>query len=142
MNWGTKIVLGMIAFMLFIIGMVVYMFKSHGNDALVEEDYYEKGINYDKEYDAKKNTLDDNATPIIKITDSQIVIQLKDAADYQLFMLRPSAIKEDVRVNGKTIGENHLITLKKSNLARGLWSMQLAWQVGGKEYLYKKDITL
>ncbi len=142
MNWGTKIVLGMIAFMLFIIGMVVYMFKSHGNDALVEEDYYEKGINYDKEYDAKKNTLDDDATPIIKITETQVVIQLKDAADYQLLMLRPSAIKEDMRANGKTTGDNHLITVEKSTLARGLWSMRLAWQVGGKEYLYKKDITL
>ena len=77
MNWGTKIVLGMAVFMLFIIGMVVYMFKIHGNDALVEEDYYEKGLNYNQEYKAKENTLNDGAEPDIKITDSQIIIQLQ-----------------------------------------------------------------
>ena len=118
------------------------MFKSHNSDALVEEDYYEKGINYDKEYDAKKNVLDDDATPIIKITKTQIIIQLKDAANYQLLMMRPSSKKDDVRSNGQTTGAENLITLEKSTLANGFWSMQLAWQVNGKEYLYKKDLTL
>ena len=118
------------------------MFKSHNSDALVEEDYYEKGINYDKEYNAKKNVLDDNATPIIKITETQIIIQLKEAASYQLLMLRPSAKKDDVRSTGQTIGSQNLITLEKNSLASGFWSMQLAWQVNGKEYLYKKALTL
>ena len=57
-------------------------------------------------------------------------------------MMRPSAKKEDMRSNGQTTGTDHLVTIEKSSLASGFWSMQLAWQVNGKEYLYKKDLTL
>lgn len=128
--------------MSFIIGMVVYMFKHHGNDALVEEDYYEKGINYDKEYDAKSNTLNDEATPEIKQSQTQLIIQLKDAADYQLTLMRPSAKEKDVKSNGKTIGDENLIIIEAGSLDKGLWSLKLEWRSNGKDYLFTKDITI
>lgn len=142
MNWGTKLVLGMAAFMSFIIGMVVYMFKQHGNDALVEDDYYEKGINYDKEYDANSNTLNDDAVPVIKLSKTQLIIQLKDAANYQLTLMRPSAKEKDVNSSGKTIGDSNLIIVDATNLDKGLWSLKLQWHSNGKDYQFKKDITL
>lgn len=142
MNWGTKLVLGMAVFMLFIIGMVVYMFKQHGNDALVEDDYYEKGINYDKEYDAKTNALNDGATPEIKQSQSQLIIKLKDAADYQLTLMRPSAKEKDVKSSGKTIGDENLIIVNLGNLDKGLWFLRLEWQANGKDYLFTKDVTI
>lgn len=142
MNWGTKIVLGMAAFMLFIISMVVYMFKTHGNDALVEDDYYEKGINYDKEYDAKSNTINDDAVPIIKLSKSQLILQLKEAADYQLTLMRPSEAKKDVSSKGKTIGDSNLIIIDATQLDKGLWSLKLEWRSNGKDYLFVKEITI
>ncbi|MFN0256437.1 FixH family protein [Pedobacter ureilyticus] len=142
MNWGAKLVLGMAVFMSFIIGMVVYMFKNHSNDALVEEDYYEKGINYDKEYDAKSNTLNDGATPEIKQSQSQLIIQLKDAADYQLTLMRPSAKEKDVKSSGKTIGDENLIIIEAGSLDKGFWSLKLEWRSNGRDYLFTKDITI
>lgn len=142
MNWGTKIVLGMAAFMLFIICMVVYMFKKHGNDALVEDDYYEKGIHYDKEYDAKSNTLNDDAAPIIKLSKSQLILQLKAAADYQLTLMRPSEAKKDISSKGKTIGDAHLIIIDAMHLDKGLWSLKLEWRSNGIDYLFVKEITI
>ncbi|WP_199120431.1 FixH family protein [Pedobacter sp. ASV28] len=142
MNWGTKIVLGMAAFMLFIIGMVVYMFKVHGNDDLVEEDYYEKGINYDREYEAKRNTLSEHADPVIKLTTSQLIIQLKVMADYRLKLMRPSSAKKDIQSEGKTIGEEHLIIIDRVGLDKGLWSLKLEWKANGKTYQYGKDMML
>ena len=142
MNWGTKIVLGMVAFMLFIISMVVYMFKTHGNDALVEDDYYEKGINYDQEYAAKSNTLNDDAAPVIKLSESQLILQLKDVADYQLTLMRPSEAKKDVSSQGKTIGEAHLIIVDTTPLVKGLWFLKLEWRSNGKNYLFTKEIMI
>jgi len=142
MNWGTKLVLGMAAFMSFIIGMVVYMFKQHGNDALVEDDYYEKGINYDKEYDANSNTLNDDAAPIIKLSNTQLILQLKDAADYQLTLMRPSAKEKDVKSSGRTIGDANLIIVDAAKLDKGLWSLKLEWRSNGKNYQFKKDVTI
>jgi nitrogen fixation protein FixH len=142
MNWGTKIVLGMVVFMLFIIGMVVYMFKVHDNDSLVEEDYYEKGLNYNQEYKAKENVLNEGAEPVIKINEHQIIIQLKDSASYELKMMRPVKAAEDIKSKGNTIGTTNLILVERANMHRGLWILELKWMSNNKEYQFNKNITL
>ena len=142
MNWGTKIVLGMIAFMLFIVAMVVYMFSVHGNDALVDKDYYEKGINYNQEYNAKQNVVEESAQPIISINKSQISIQLKDSATFELKLQRPSTVKDDILIKGNTSGKSNLIKLNSATMPKGLWFLELKWKSNNKEYLFKKDITL
>lgn len=142
MNWGTKIVLGMVAFMLFIIAMVVYMFSVHGNDALVDEDYYEKGVNYNQEYNAKQNTLNDGVEPVIEINESEIIIQLKDSATYELKLMRPASAKDDSMTKGKTLGDANLIVIYRSTMHKGLWFLDLKWSSKGKAYQFKKNITL
>lgn len=142
MNWGTKIVLGMLAFMLFIIGMVVYMFKVHDNDSLVEEDYYEKGLNYDQEYTAKENVLNDNAEPSIKINAHQIIIELKDSAIYELKLIRPANAAEDKKSKGNTIGATNLILIDRAHMSTGLWSLELKWMSNHKQYQFNKNISL
>lgn len=142
MNWGTKIVLGMVTFMLFIVCMVVYMFHMHGRDALIEENYYEKGINYNAEYNAKQNVIADDAAPKISITESQIIIELKEPAKYDLVIMRPSNSLEDVKIKGNTSGNANLILVDKVKMAKGMWFLNLQWHAGNKEYLYKKNLTL
>jgi len=142
MNWGTKIILGMVAFMLFIVGMVVYMFKVHGNDAMVDEDYYEKGINYNQEYDASRNVINDAATPKITVNKNQIIIQLKDSASYELKLMRPSTVKDNIVDKGFTKGDANLILVDASKMHSGLWFLELKWNSNNKAYQYKKSITL
>lgn len=142
MNWGTKIILGMVAFMLFIVGMVTYMFKVHGNDALIATDYYEKGINYNEEYQAQQNTVANNATPLITINASQIIIQLKDSASYSLKLMNPAIAKEDLIIKGNTIGDSNLILIDRTKLRNGLWFLELNWTSTNKPYLFKKNLTL
>jgi nitrogen fixation protein FixH len=142
MNWGTKLIAGMVIFMLFIISMVVYMFRVHGNDALVEEDYYEKGINYNQEYNAKRNVLTDNAQPEVVINKHQIIISLKDSASYELKMLRPATKKDDIELNGTTVNNANLILIDREKMPTGLWLLDLKWTSNGKEYQFTKNITL
>ncbi len=132
----------MVTFMLFIVGMVCYMFSVHGNDALVEEDYYEKGINYNQDYNAQQNMINDGAVPILKVNQSQLIIQLKDSASYDLKLMRPSLAKDDVKRKGSTVGEANLIVFNHQDLHKGLWLMELKWESKGKTYLFKKNITL
>lgn len=143
MNWGTKIVMGMFAFMLFIVAMVIYMFHMHGRDALIEENYYEKGINYNAEYDAKQNVLQDDAQPKITITNTQLVIQLKDSAEYALVLMRASDSNDDVKLKGTTTGPSHLILVDRTKMAKGMWFINLSWHNDrSKTYLLKNSITL
>lgn len=142
MNWGKKIILGMVAFMLFITGMVVYMFKVHGKDAMVDEDYYEKGINYNQEYDALKNVINDNAIPKITVNKNQIIIQLKDSASYELKLMRPLTVKDNIVDKGFTKGDANLILVDANKMHSGLWFLELKWNSNHKAYQYKKSITL
>ncbi|MGV3760989.1 FixH family protein [Parapedobacter sp.] len=47
MNWGVKIVIALALFMALIISFGIYM-VSTDTDSLVHEDYYERGLNYDR----------------------------------------------------------------------------------------------
>ena len=114
----------------------------HGNDALVDNDYYEKGINYNQEYTAKQNVLNDLAEPKIIIHPTIMVIEFKDSAQFTLRLMRPSSEKEDVKVAGNTVGDRHAITLNTQKMHRGLWIMELNWISNGKPYMLKKNLTL
>jgi len=142
MNWGTKIVMGMISFMMFIVGMVIYMFHVHGRDALIEENYYEKGIKYNAEYNAKQQVTDDNAIPKVTITKTQIIIEIKDSAAYNLILMRPINSADDVKLNGNTSGPANLILVDKTKMAKGRWFLNLQWRSSGKDYLFKNNINL
>ena len=142
MNWGTKLALGMGIFITFIMGMVGYMFYVHGRDDLIEKNYYEKGINYDAEYNAEQNVLADNAKPQITFTQNQIVIQVKDSATFKLILMKPSNSAEDVRLMGRTTGKSNVILVDKSKMAKGFWFLNLQWRAGNKDYSYKNSITL
>ncbi|RZK19254.1 MAG: hypothetical protein EOO86_08120 [Pedobacter sp.] len=142
MNWGTKIVLGMVTFMLFIIVMVSYMFYVHGRDALIEDDYYEQGINYNDEFNATQHTLNANAEPKIDVSDQQIVIKLKDSASYKLNLKRASNNTDDKKYDGLTVGSSNLILINRNNIPKGLWFLKLEWKVNGKDFMFKRNITL
>lgn len=47
MNWGTTIIIALALFMTLIVSFGIYM-VSQDTDSLVAEDYYERGLNYDK----------------------------------------------------------------------------------------------
>ncbi|WP_443943575.1 FixH family protein [Pedobacter sp. AW1-32] len=141
MNWGTKIVMGMAAFMLFIIGMVMYMFSVHNRDALIEDNYYEKGINFNSEYTAAQNMLNDQASPEIIIDQQKMVILLRDSAEFVLTLMRPSNKKQDRKIEGHTIGATNAIVLNKKDFAPGMWFLSLSWTHANKPYLFKKNIT-
>ena len=118
------------------------MFSVHGNDTLVDEDYYEKGINYNDEYNASQNVITDKAEPKITISDSQIIIQLKDSANYSLTLVRPSTKKDKLTDSGTTVSDSNLIIINKQNMHSGLWFLSIKWRSNSKDYQFKKSITL
>lgn len=142
MNWGGKLILTMLIFIAFILAMGAFMLSKQSNDALVEGNYYEKGLTYDKEYQAKQNTIDDGQTPIIIINEKHMIIQMKDSTDYELRLVRPSDAKADKKLNGHTIGDKNLILIAKTPLDKGLWFLDIEWKVNHKNYRFKQNITL
>lgn len=132
--------IGMGIFMSFIIVLVVLMMTSK-NDDLVDSDYYQKGINYNEEYNRKANVKKDLATPEVKISGGEMIITFKKEAEGNLRLIRTADVKLDRKQVLKT---DSLLQVQVpiEGIASGLWKLHLAWTSDGVAYLYEKEVML
>lgn len=140
MNWGTKLVICMFCFMSFIVILGVLMFNST-TDALVENDYYEKGLDYNKEYAGKSRVITDNAKPIISLDQYHIILAFKKGATGKLKLMRIADKKMDRTISFET---DRYLTVKipTTQLAKGRWKLILDWNSDQKTYSYEQEIDI
>lgn len=139
MNWGTKIVLGLGLFMAFIITLVVLMVNSNSDD-LVDSDYYEKGIEYDKDYVRKNQVLIDKAEPVISVNED-LKIVFKSPISGTIHFIHPSDQSKDRSMPLNSGSENE-IKIPLDSFTKGHWKVILEWESSGKSYLYDKSIII
>lgn len=140
MNWGTKAAIGMATFMTFIMVLGVLMFNSN-TDALVENDYYEKGIDYNKDYKRKEQVKTDQAKPKIESSQQRIILTFKENATGTLKLLRSSDKALDRTVSFKTDPTNRVI-IPTESLKKGSWRIIAEWVSHEKAYLDEQEIII
>lgn len=140
MNWGTKLIIGMLLFMSFIVVLGVLMFRSE-TDALVEKDYYEKGLNYDKDYEQKVSVVNDQAKPVITLEGKQLDISFNTEATGTIKMIRSSDKDMDKLMDFQT--SDKTVQMDVSKLAPGRWKLIIKWQnTTGTEYLSEQEAMI
>ena len=139
-NWGTKLMIGMVSFMTFIIVLAVLMFNSTP-DALVDNDYYEKGLNYDADYNRKEQVKADHAAPEIQVSTGEIVLTFKEAAEGRVKIVRPSDKRMDKVVLIKTDTEYKSV-IPSDEIAKGRWKLIITWNSAGKSYLDEQEVMI
>ncbi|MGB7529276.1 FixH family protein [Sphingobacterium cellulitidis] len=133
MNWGYKIVFGLGAFMLFIIGAGIYM-VSHDNDTLVESDYYEKGLNYDETFHKKENLLNDHARPKIQLLKDTLLIQFSTTGNKgNLNFKRLDDKSLDLQL--PFFSKTNQFKLPVSTFKKGNWNLEIDWVHSDKSYI-------
>lgn len=144
-NWGTGIVIGMIAFMGFILFMVITMMtnKDYDHD-MVTENYYAKDLVYQNEIDAEKKA--NSLTSKISIEKTTEGLQIYFPAALQeknvrgtILMYRPSNEKLDFQIPLKI--ENSTMLIEDAKLVGGSWKITIDWEMEGEQYLFKKAIV-
>ncbi|WP_432713395.1 FixH family protein [Pedobacter sp.] len=140
MNWGTKLIIGMLTFMTFI-GVLATLMITSTDDALVDNDYYEKGINYNKDYDKKENVKTDKAAPAVSIVNNQLVLTFSQAAEGSVKLIRTANKKMDQQLVLKT-DTAHQFQIPLADKAHGLWKLEVEWSSLDKTYLYDKEVML
>jgi hypothetical protein len=140
MNWGTKLVIGMLCFMCMIVVLGVLMVTSQ-NDTLVENDYYEKGIHYDMDYNKKEQVKVDHADPIFELKADTLLITFVKQAEGTIKFIRISDKTMD-RVYALNTNSLNQLKLPVQTKAKGLWKLRLDWKSEGKKYLYEKEVML
>ena len=133
MNWGYKIVFGLGAFMLFIIGAGIYM-VTHDSDTLVESDYYEKGLNYDETFHKKENLLNDHAKPRIQVLQDTLLIQFSSSVNKgNLNFKRLDDKNQDQQLPFYT--NSNQFKLPISSFKKGNWNLEIDWVNSNKSYI-------
>lgn len=139
-NWGTKLVIGMVSFMTFIVVLAVMMFNSKP-DALVDNDYYEKGLNYNADYNLKEQVKADHAAPEILVLPGEILLTFKAAAEGKVKIVRPSDKRMDKVLNFKTDAA-YRSAIPSEEIAKGRWKLIITWNSAGKSYLDEQEVMV
>lgn len=140
MNWGTKLVIGLATFITFIVTLGIIM-VSGKKDALVENDYYEKAINYDKDYNREEQVKHDHAQPELSISTEKISLTFKDEAKGTLRLLRMADKNLDRKVSFQS-DASHQVIIPSGTLQKGSWKLIIEWASKEKNYLYQQEITI
>lgn len=140
MNWGLKIVIGLAAFIVFIVSLGIYM-VSKDTDSLVDKDYYEKSLSYDEVYVKKQNLVNDNAKPVVKVGVDTLIITFKQIGNKgKLNFKRPSNGSLDKSVLFETKTATYLLPI--DDYVKGSWSLEIDWVGDGKAYISSHPVFL
>jgi hypothetical protein len=124
--------------MIVVLGVLMVKSKS---DALVDNDYYEKGIEYNIEYNKKMNVKRDHAEPIVKLTSDSLILTFTKPAKGRIKFIRLSNknLDRDLALETDSLNQAKFSILRKS---AGLWKLAVDWESANKAYLYEKEVML
>ncbi len=141
MNWGKGLTIVIIAFMSFILYMVITL-MTKGNADLVSEDYYKKEIEYEKEISALKNTEASKEKVVVMDKGDFIIFQFpttKNIENIEIQLLRPNNDKKDVTVTEKNTKN---VMIEKKKLVKGIYKASIHYTSQGQRFLQKEELKI
>ena len=145
-NWGTGMVLVLVAFISFIMYFVVTMLTSKDYDQdLVVEDYYKAELHYQEEIDAEENALalkenisvlNENGTWVVILPKTIDLTEIEGA----IHLYRPSNKMLDFEIPLTGLATNK-IAIPNEKMINGRWNIMVNWTYKNEEYLFKKEIN-
>lgn len=144
--WGRGIAILYGSFALFILGCVGFVSMQHAD--LVTSDYYQRGIEYQKEI-TKMKSADSLTTPPIVAVDKAnraIIVTFTLSSppaeiSGTLTLYRPSNSRWDKTVILKP-GVDGIQTIPIDGFARGKWIVKLDWAVSGHQFYLEKALFI
>ncbi|HPF11251.1 MAG TPA: FixH family protein [Flavobacteriaceae bacterium] len=144
-NWGTGLVIGMVAFMGFIMFMVVTMMtdKKYDHD-LVTEAYYAEDLVYQTEIDAEEHLKKLSGPITVEKTAAGWLVHFPEEMTHgnpegTLKLYRPSNKNLDFQLPLEITDGTMLVP--KDHLVAGHWKMSIAWNMNGTAFLFKKGMV-
>lgn len=141
-NWGNAIVVVIVAFMSFIVVLVVKMTNQKVD--LVQEGYYRSDMEFEKMLVKKQQY--DNAPTKVEIKQNQGNLELtfpiqagKPVGNMVLY--RPSSKSMDKNFRIKVDAQGRMVISTKE-AASGWWKVKLDWSQGGKDFYMEKEIKI
>ena len=142
-NWGTGIVIAIVAFISFILFFVIKMSsdEKYSHD-LVSEEYYQKELVYQEEIDAAENASELKESIKIQKTVEGLRIyfpqefNLKEITG-KVFLYRPSNKQLDFEIPISL--SNTYLLVPENRLLDGRWNIIIKWNIKNTAYLFKEE---
>jgi nitrogen fixation protein FixH len=145
-NWGTGMVMVLVAFISFIMYFVLTMLTNKDYDQdLVVEDYYKAELHYQEEIDAEENALALKENIHVLSKDGSWFVELPQVINLEKIkgavrLYRPSNKLLDFEIPLTGLETNEVI-IPNEKLISGRWNIMVNWTYKNKEYLFKKEIN-
>jgi hypothetical protein len=141
MDWGKGILLTIIAFVGFILTLVIISVRQD-DIHLVTENYYEKEIKYQDQIDRETSAAGLNREVLVFDSQSKtMVLDLPVGAKGNLQLFRPSDARLDQELSLDILEEGKT-TVPLVKLKSGYWKVQLTWTENGVDFYQEKKISL
>ena len=140
MNWGKGIIIFMASFMAFILWMVFTLMSK--NTDLESEDYYKKEIDYEQEIQAQLNA--NSAKEKVKVSENKEFVILQFPSKEKLDTVSVEFFKPNDQKLDKIFAEvgTKTMMVDKKKLQKGLYLININYQIGDKKFLQKEEIML
>lgn len=145
-NWGTGIIIAIIAFMTFILQYVIRVqVDAKYENELVTESYYEKELEVNDNYRNNENLKELGDDFNIQVVEEGIAVQFPEGFNYQniegtISLYRPSDQNLDADISIELSSSAMLIP--KNALADGRWDIIVNWQYKENHYYKKQALFL
>ncbi len=143
MNWGYKILL---VYAVFVLGIMFLVFKSSSQKVdLVTTDYYAKELKYQQKINAMNRVQDLSDTVKYEMDKGKVIIEFpKDFSGTlvtgNVVLYCPSDENKDISQDFSVRNLRIMVPVNESN--KGLYELQLSWQVNDVSYYFEKKLML
>jgi hypothetical protein len=139
MNWGKGIVAVLAIFVAFIVILCVYMVASPTDD--FDHQYYEKGLNFNHDYNRELQVTKDHAQPLIQVGDKLIRFIFTRPVKGTIKFMRPSSNAPD-KVYPLNSDNGKEVDIPIEPFAAGRWQLEFEWVSNNNAYLYHQEIYI
>jgi hypothetical protein len=144
MNWGKAIVIVLAGFAVFIVSLVVLMYRQ--NIDLVADDYYMQELEFQQKIDRSNNLAALDGKLKVTFEGSKMLINLPEvlhgvSVSGKISMYRPSNAIFDFSEHFENITTGQ-IPLDVSKALKGKWEVKLDFVAEGVEYYFTEKLYL
>lgn len=143
-TWGHGVVLALLAFILFILGMVIFFPMGKQNAEMISDNYYQDELEFQKVIDAKKRSDELSENPDVKLQTDGILITFPEAfsnanTKFHFYLYRTDDHNLDVKKDFN-LQEHQNFMIPKTVLQKGSYTLKLMWNSQNKDY--QRDFIL
>ncbi len=147
LNWGHGIAIFLVIFVVTTVSVVTLIITDDTyNHELVSEHYYEDELKYQDEIDKENNAAKLETRLIYRTSKDGVLLTFPsdfayDKVSGEIKMVRPSKKILDFTMPVK-LDDKFQMLIPSEKAIQGIWLMQIDWNVGEKEFMYKSRIRI